>query len=696
MSLRSHTVYTVTIGGGSGAAVPLLGGAQPFTTQEDNNEDQFTPIRTQSGYLRIVDNGFAADGVTPFDWHDLIPATDTSRPVTLTHMENNTTIVDWQGFMQAQTFSGELYGNPQEREFPIQCVLTVTGGTDINYQQTAIQNFAYLLKTIIDSIPQSQRPTEFIIQGGTDAQTILLKEIDWQNFVTVDGEDGTPSARYPMYDVFDDMCKFWGWTARTKANKLYLTCADDQIEQKFLVLTYAQLETMAGGTTAGTTNTSFDTTTLSGNIFASVNNNEQIIRGYNKAQVKADGNAANGIAVDCFPDSFAEDFIKTGQIVETITDGERHISISNDKLSFDTTFAKGECVSGKASLNIVRITDEQGKDSDAEKDFRIKASYDGSVFASFESVYEHCYYDENIASAFNNNGGLSLNGNTYIKAHEYTRNPGAAYCTMKIRLGVGASRATAKWFYTVNNAPIGTPDYGWGENPAEFEVTLGDSGKFRVKVTSLASTVYYLEYIPTWYTYLKGKVFIDILGSSNLSTQEDSNAFDIHNFTVGFARNNYINEFTPSFDVDADLQTTHIYKSKNQNPVQMNYNADCIFASDNAMQFGYGIIINPDGTFMHGIDYGGLGLVYPEQHLADRVTSYWSKSRMMITGEFQTQLIADISPKYMVTLAGVKYHPIAISREWRDDVTQLVLLEMPEGYESSSELGNEVITESSI
>ena len=48
--------------------------------------------------------------------------------------------------MQAQDFGSVLYGNPQEREFPIQCVLTVTQGTDINYQQTQIQNFAYLLK----------------------------------------------------------------------------------------------------------------------------------------------------------------------------------------------------------------------------------------------------------------------------------------------------------------------------------------------------------------------------------------------------------------------------------------------------------------------------------------------------------------------------------------------------------------------
>ena len=158
VSLRTATTYTVHIGGGTGTEVPLKGGAQPFMTQEDDDEDMFTPIRTQSGYIRIIDDGKDANG-NAFDWKDLIPATDTARPVTLTHDSGGHATVDWVGFMQAQDFGNVLYGNPQEREFPIQCVLTVTQGTDINYQQTSIQNFAYLLKQAVDSIPSAQRPT---------------------------------------------------------------------------------------------------------------------------------------------------------------------------------------------------------------------------------------------------------------------------------------------------------------------------------------------------------------------------------------------------------------------------------------------------------------------------------------------------------------------------------------------------------
>jgi len=114
-SLRAGTVYTLNIGGGTGDAVPLKGGAQPFVTQEDDDDDQFTPIRTQSGYLRIVDDGYAADGVTAFDWKDLVPDTDLSRPVTLTAVDaqGNDLGTLWQGFMQAALWQPTGEGIPR-------------------------------------------------------------------------------------------------------------------------------------------------------------------------------------------------------------------------------------------------------------------------------------------------------------------------------------------------------------------------------------------------------------------------------------------------------------------------------------------------------------------------------------------------------------------------------------------------------
>ena len=106
----------------SGEPIALKGGAEPFVTEENNDDDPFKAIRTQTGSLKIVDDGYALDGTTPFNWRDLQPRSDHDRPVILT--DENDTIL-WQGFLQAQNFSGTLYEATQEREFPLQCALSI-------------------------------------------------------------------------------------------------------------------------------------------------------------------------------------------------------------------------------------------------------------------------------------------------------------------------------------------------------------------------------------------------------------------------------------------------------------------------------------------------------------------------------------------------------------------------------------------
>jgi hypothetical protein len=50
------THYRVAISGCSGN-VGLIGSVDAFVTQEEDSDDIFTPVRLQSGYIRIADNG---------------------------------------------------------------------------------------------------------------------------------------------------------------------------------------------------------------------------------------------------------------------------------------------------------------------------------------------------------------------------------------------------------------------------------------------------------------------------------------------------------------------------------------------------------------------------------------------------------------------------------------------------------------
>ena len=58
-TLRGGKVMTLSIYDMiyEGEPILLKGGAEPFTTEEDSDDDPFTPIRTQTGKISIVDDG---------------------------------------------------------------------------------------------------------------------------------------------------------------------------------------------------------------------------------------------------------------------------------------------------------------------------------------------------------------------------------------------------------------------------------------------------------------------------------------------------------------------------------------------------------------------------------------------------------------------------------------------------------------
>ena len=676
-SLRAGTVYTVNIGGGSGTAVPLKGGAQPFTTQEDDDNNMFAPVRTQSGYLRIVDNGLDANG-NAWDWKDLIPATDTSRPVTLSHTEGSRTVVDWRGFMQAQDFGSVLYGNPQEREFPIQCVLSILNGSDINYQQTAIQNFAYLLKQIVDSIPSAQRPTAFYIQGGGDALVWLRKCIDWQNFVAE--EDGGLAARFTMFECLEDLCSFWGWTARTMGTTMYLTCADDDAEEDWLHLSYVNLGTIAGGGNPTVSTVPFNEGTLSGDIFASTNNDEYVQRGVNKCVVDVDTNRADDNVIDIFTQGTVEAMEALGWQGSSVHGG----TYTNDLLTLDNGYIKVTCRQNYASLNVAEVS--TNGDNENINVIRIKKTGGNNVtpFVTMETAYEH-----NFSGGF-----LKLYGSTYRYNDKYEdpmRDVDYSARFMFARIGIGKDRDHAVWWDGYNRQWLSSVVYcriGIANKPFAPD-KMQEYYTFESWDSDVSGW--------SWYNTLEfpdvcGKLFIDLLGTDDaqMSAIDGEKSFELKDFTVTFRRNAGVN-WEPGFHEhmrrfsEKDRPTSFGYKAGNNSRFTEEMDIDCIYASENTMKFCFGELFNSDGTFFNTVPYGQNNY-RPEQHLANRVASYWTASKRRLYLEMRSDepvadatgvtVIGDVDPRTKVTVDGTECYPIAISREWRDDVVELMVLEI--------------------
>ena len=117
------------------------------------------------------------------------------------------------------------------------------------------------------------------------------------------------------------------------------------------------------------------------------------------------------------------------------------------------------------------------------------------------------------------------------------------------------------------------------------------------------------------------------------------------------------------------------YTSENNSSTGIEWNADCIFATDNNLEYGWGLLMNADGTFLSGVGYNGH-VAHPEQHLADRVANYWATSKRRMSVELRTDVVTEPTPKNKVTLDGCTFQTLAISHDWRDDITKLTLIQI--------------------
>lgn len=676
-SLRANTLYTVNIydGSYSDRPVQLTGASQPFVTQEDDSDDMFVPVRLQSGYLRIVDDGTALlenGNTVSFNWRDMIPTTDIDRPVTLTDEDGD---VLWQGFMQAQNFGSRLYEMPQEREFPIQCSLTVTSREDINYRQTGIQNFAYLLLQVINSIPETCRPAKFYVQGGQDAQDWLLTKIDWQTFSTIK-KGNIIEARYSMFDCLEEICRFWGWTARTEGQSLYLTCVDDASEQSFVVFDYRNLQNQAAGSTSFDSYTNLIDAGFGDNIYASVNNDDYQMRGPNKAIVKVDIDEADEEALNPFDSKLRKDMLSPGWYAGTTVHYENYVHYTRDIDYVSRPYWYGSSDSTRASFNIAykfRGSEAGGGYDEIGNVIRFKKTYDGTSFVFLTTEFEH-----NFSSGF-----FRIQGTIYRDGEVFDSRTGvffAGNAHMKMRLGVGHTYGSAKWW----------DGEKWVSNRTEFFATIGNRDE-----------EIFSRYWPTYPTpppsdqdipetnifstpsTLQGYLFVELLGSDDqlVTDLEGEKVFDIEGFKVLFTKNSNVNitEFPNSnwrkidkIDVDGDTE----YKAKTSNNVKDNYEVDCIFASEGVMPPGRGVLLNMDGSYFTGYNYGSGTEEHPEQHLANRIVNYWATSKRKLTCDLVSNRVMKMTPRVYGVIDGTTLYPVSISHLRGDDIVKVVFMEI--------------------
>jgi hypothetical protein len=663
-SLRSGTTYIVTVGGGEGDPIQLKGAANPFVTQEDDDEDMFVPLRTQTGSLSIIDDGYG-DGDnagTPFDWHDLQPATATERPVTLRTSSGG---LRWQGYLQAQDFSGTLYGNPQERVFPIHCALSAMSGSMVE-TGSGIHNFAYIIRQAFSRVPDCNY-TRFLFQGGSDARQWLLKKVMWQNFISEDS-DGNVSAKYDYYQVMKDICQYWGWTARTYRNYVLFMCADDSVETNILTLTSNQLDSLADetSTSAGSISEAFSELTP-GDIFTSVDNDEILVRGYSKATVHADVNRASNVMQ--FAPKVVEDSLESAGGYSWVGEDMRGYFTTPKVTTFSLDIMEGRGSNGGGFCRRQVYTSEEAETAETQ-DMMLLPSVDGEpgwVTGSVQIDWKR--------QMMYNAGRLELNGNVFqgYQIFDAKREDG---WVVQMRLGIGTSRATAKWFsysFDIDSMQVKAE---WTDSAQSSFLANISNGKLNglvcLDLRPFAFSKQYMSYIPIPDgDAMFGNLYIDVLGTEGMS-------FELGNLEVTYSRDRVevAATGTRSRTMTVERKDRTEYTASNNNGSGQEWDVDNIFATDKdgKMAFGFGLLMNPDYTYMQQAPHGTTEQV-PEQTLATRVANFWQRSRLMLRVMLDSDGLT-VNPRRLININGGQYYPVSIGNNWHDNDYELLLIEV--------------------
>jgi hypothetical protein len=662
-SLRTGNDYVVTIGGGTDGTVALKGAASPFVTEEGDDEDVFTPVRTQTGYIRIVDDGYGTQIIngTPtqvsFDWKDLIPLTDTARPVTLT--QGGTVL--WQGFMQSQNFGATLYGNPQEREYPIQCPLASAAGQDIvlaTSPVTEMKNFAYYLKSILDyivSVSNGVISFDYVyIQGGSTMQNNMLCLIDPQCFVELDKDENTISAKYNKYDVLEDICRYWGLTARVHGRSVYL-CAPNA-DSTFIKMSMANLATMANGTAAGTS-VNVQSVTIP-NVFASINNDVTLQRGYSKATVKGDAGNADDEIIQCFPKYIVDHMTAAQSGDRWDAGGDKAFWYDRKATSIDGVDMAGTA-NGTSLFATGWVVDSFPFDfnSDTTNIVQCGGIYDGSVKVRIATKFEH-----NFQGLY-----FTLNAETIFAGYKMDFTSGDNEYgdkKMYVRLGIETTRGgtTTRKYFT---------GAGWSTTQTAIQMTIGNKGKTLYYINSMYGSDSYEKNIPVPFgAGYFGKLFVEFLGTDDpTATIAVISFYDfaLTDFTIEMAYHSNL----PLLPSKQD-KTTYEFSAENDSACVEEWNADCIFCSLGSVKFGYGIYFAGDGSDQPNRQEATLA-----NRVGGQTTGYWKSSKLMYRTELlaNDQDVAGLTPQSEATIDNVACYPVSIGRDWRDDVAKVIFIQ---------------------
>ena len=691
---------------GTTQTITLTGAPHTITVEEDDDEDMFLPVRTESGYIRIIDTGTDVNGQT-FDWHSLIPTSAVSNYVELWNIDDGEVV--WRGFMKPQTFQGDLNIYPQERSFPIVGVLNVLESYDFTVTETEPFNLACVLYKIFhDLAPYNvySNLSYFAFQGidvvggyGIESDGWLYQRLPQMAFYELD-DDGNRKAKYNCFEVLENFCKFFGYTCRSGADSVWF-CAPSQViaGAGFTSITLDDMAHVADGQSVQYGNLQFNTYTFP-ESFVDMENTEIVVQGISKANVAQDVGLVDDNILELDTDGMTNVLNETPGVTfysNNYGDYGKHFFVPTAPGSVRMETAQDTYIDrytyNDLVIDIPLYGDPQSslysnaklRFDDWTDDIRQKLEFEWTpsfrlLFTEWPWAYPAIIIRNKTIRLYSD-GIFCITGKSRIDVSQngHAIYNGAGEALLSFRVGNKYYDPNVQRF-RATQTPITFVMKIGGFQSANGEGQIPNTREFDPSSSTVIDNNPYPPYkgcgVPTGSSVLFGEVEIAIYAFNLINASSifpDNNYFvDFTSFDVKFVRSRAAGEFTDK-DTNEYTYTTGL-----------NFNNDkkveTIFSTDAKNGFGNNILINASGRYTQNLSYTGeYGGSYeiPGQQLADEIGSYYSRPRRIIeTNQRMSMFYAALIMQRKYAYNGKTYYPLSIKRDWQDDVLTIKMIDL--------------------
>ena len=207
----------------SGTAIALTPAANPFFITRSQN-DLITPVVSDSGYLRVIDNGLAAEYID-----DLHPEAALDRPVEF-YLDNE---LVWCGYISPASYTTPWESAPREVELPLVGYLDALDSiniADIGKGTQTIGMFLYdILSTSDFTFTGALVPRQMLSYDGHNDIPEIRLMLSRYNFLHLNEAEYVPDSGWTEFvgdsyrTILEEICRYFGWTASIQGRLLVLT-----------------------------------------------------------------------------------------------------------------------------------------------------------------------------------------------------------------------------------------------------------------------------------------------------------------------------------------------------------------------------------------------------------------------------------------------------------------------------------------